>query len=90
MHLSNIVLHLYMGTTQRKKTSQQVKIWRKLYGYKQKVGQREYVTKGMLDKYRANKIANGVFIVPFKHRQDILDFLIKHKVDYEMHDVYMK
>jgi len=79
---------LFKISLERKKTATQVKLWRKIYGYRQKVGKKTYESKGLINYYNAVKIANGVFIIPFKHRQKMLEFLNTNKIIYFMYDIY--
>src|SRR3989344_4657490 len=56
--------------------AKKVKIWRKIYGYKQKVGKKVYLIKGMAEK----KLGRGAFIVSVENSKEILNFLKKQKV----------
>ena len=61
-----------------------ISVWRKLYGYIQKIGKKVYTKKGLIKDYNGNKLANGVFIIPVEHSQKIISFLkknnFKHKI----------
>lgn len=81
---------LFKISVEKRKFSSKVKIWRQLYGYKQKVGKKIYISPGLLQKLDAVKLAKGIFLVPFYNRQKVLDFLDKCKVSYEMLDIYKK
>lgn len=81
---------LFKISVEKRKFSSKVKIWRKLYGYKQKVGKKTYASRGLLQELDAVKVAKGIFLVPFYNRQKTLDFLDKGKVSYEMLDIYKK
>lgn len=72
----------------RKKTSQQIKIWRKLYGYKQKIGKKIYISKGLVEKANGTKIGKAIFIIPMEKRRNILDFLNKNRVSYKVHELW--
>lgn len=71
-------------------TAEKVRLWRRLYGYQQKVGEKAYKSKGLIDEYMAHKIANGVLIVPFKHRQKLIDFFNKNKISFSMYDLHSR
>lgn len=81
---------LFKISVERRKFSLKVKIWRKLYGYKQKAGKKTYVSKSLLQEFDSVKLSKGIFLVPFFNRQKMLDFLDKNKVKYEMFEVYKK
>ncbi len=72
----------------KKKPSNQVKIWRKLYGYKQKVGKKTYLIKGLIDKNNGKKIAKSVFIIPMENRKPIIEYLNKNKIIYTVHELW--
>ncbi|MBI2650349.1 hypothetical protein HYX04_03470 [Candidatus Woesearchaeota archaeon] len=75
-------------SVEKRKFSAKVKVWRKLYGYKQKIGKKAYASKGLLQELDCIKLSKGIFIAPFHNRQKIMDFLDKNKVRYEMRDIY--
>lgn len=81
---------LFRISVEKRIFSSKVRIWRKLYGYKQKVGEKVYESKGLLQGLSCVRLSNGIFLAPFAHRQKIIDFLDKNKVSYEMFDVYKK
>lgn len=66
------------------KRSDKIKIWRKLYGYKQKIGKKDYILKGMVDK----KIGRGAFLTSIENYQNLLVFLRKNKVKYSFFDIW--
>ncbi len=68
----------------KEKRSESIKIWRKLYGYKQKVDNKEYYSEGLLEKYGGKKIAKGIFLVPMNHCQKFIDFFHKEKMKYSL------
>lgn len=63
------------------KKSRQVKLWRKLYGYKQKVGKRIYETRGLVKELQGRRFESTITI-PNKNTQIITDFLKKEKIKY--------
>ena len=68
--------------------NKQVSIWRKMYGYSQKVGKRIYVSKGLIEKYGGKKLEKGIFIVPAENKKIILEFLKKHKINYTINEIW--
>lgn len=81
---------LFKISVEKRKFALKVKIWRRLYGYKQKVGKKTYMSKGLLQDLGSVKLTKGIFLVPFRNRQKVLDFLNKNKISYEMIDFYKK
>ena len=67
--------------------SQKVKIWRGLYGYKQKVGEKIYKTQGLLERLDGKRMENGI-IVKMSDKKDIIDFLNKKKINYKVNEVW--
>ena len=72
----------------KKSIAQQIKIWRALYGYKQKVGKKTYEKKGYVESLNGKKLGKAVFLIPMEQRKTILLFLNEHNVDYRMHEVW--
>lgn len=66
------------------KTKQKLKIWRKLYGYKQKIGKKSYYFKGLIEMNDGKKLSPTVFIVPLAKSQKAIDFLKDYKVKYQL------
>ncbi|MBS3130792.1 nucleotidyltransferase domain-containing protein [Candidatus Woesearchaeota archaeon] len=81
---------LFNISVAKKSESGKVRVWRALYGYRQKVGQKTYYTKGLLDELGCERVAKGAFISKFRHRQKIIDFLDSRKVSYTMRDIYLR
>ncbi|MBS3123651.1 nucleotidyltransferase domain-containing protein [Candidatus Woesearchaeota archaeon] len=68
--------------------AQQVKFWRKLYGYKQKVGKKVYIQKGLVELSLGRKIGKGVILVPMKNRKEILNYLNQQKMRYKIYEIW--
>lgn len=71
------------------KKSQKVMIWRKLYGYTQKVGKKEYKSEGIVEKLGGRRIDTGV-ILPIKNKKELLDFLNKEKINYIIKEIWIE
>ncbi|MBL7160710.1 MAG: nucleotidyltransferase domain-containing protein [Candidatus Aenigmarchaeota archaeon] len=69
------------------KKSRQVKLWRKLYGYKQKVGKKTYKTEGLTEKLGGKRIESGI-LIPAKNRKEILDLFSKEKIKYTVDEIW--
>lgn len=78
-----LLFSLNMGNFERAK---KIKIWRKIYGYKQKIGKKVYISKGFAEK----KLGRGVFLVSIENLQEVIDYLIKNKIKYSFFDVWIE
>lgn len=70
------------------KTSKQMRIWRKLYGYKQKIGNKVYTGKGIVEKAGGKKIGKAIILVPMENRREIMEFLKKNKIDFTVNELW--
>ena len=70
--------------TPGKNRNKNISVWRKLYGYVQKIGKKRYIKKGLVKEYAGRKLAKGVFIIPAEHSQKIISFLQKNKFKHEI------
>lgn len=61
-----------------------IKVWRSLYGYKQKVGEKVYISKGKVEK----KLGRGAFLVPIQDSQEVINYLKGNKIKYSLLDVW--
>jgi len=70
------------------RTSKQMRIWRKLYGYRQKIGSKVYTGKGLVEKTGGKKIGKAVILIPMENRKEIIGFLNKNKVSYTVNELW--
>lgn len=68
----------------KKKRSESVKLWRKLYGYRQKVGKKIYHSKGVIEEFGGRKVTKGIFLIPLEHSQEMVSYLKKNRVGHEI------
>lgn len=68
------------------KRAEKIKIWRKVYGYQQKAGNKVYSFKGIAER----KIGKGAFLIPIEKLQEIKDYFIKNKIKHSFFDVWME
>lgn len=80
--------HALFTLSSKGKRSEDVKLWRKLYGYTQKVGQKEYTSNGLVIEYGGKKLAPALFIVPIETSGEITTFLKKNKVNYNIIEIW--
>ncbi len=71
-----------------KNTAAQMKVWRELYGYTQKVGRKSYIKKGLVEKAGGKKLGKAVFVVRMENRQGIIVFLNKNKIKYSLNELW--
>lgn len=73
----------YKGLSQ----DQKLKLWRKLYGHRQKVGKKVYVSTGLLDRVKGKRIESGI-LIPVQHEKELRTFLRKYKVSCTIHELW--
>lgn len=84
----NIKYYLLIKPTVSKlKLGKKIKIWRKLYGYKQKVGPKIYITKGLVEKLDGKRLESGI-LVPIEKKNEIITYLNKEKIDYTINEIW--
>ena len=67
---------------------EQVRVWRKLYGYRQKTKQKTYISPGIVQENGGQKLSPASFLVPGINVQSVVDFLINNQVKYRMMDIW--
>lgn len=70
------------------KRSEKVKAWRDLYGYRQKLGKKIFVSKGLLEALSGKKIERSVIAVPAENKGRILDFAKRNKIGYKIFEIW--
>lgn len=84
----NINYYLLINLSFKKfSRAKKVKLWRKLYGYNQKVGKKTYKTKGLTEKLEAKRLENCM-IISVKNKKEFLDFLNKERINYTINEVW--
>lgn len=68
--------------------NKKIKIWRELYGYKQKIGEKLFVSKGLLEEVLGKKIKRSVIAVPAENKKKILDFIKRKKIKYSIFEIW--
>ncbi|MBI2507517.1 nucleotidyltransferase domain-containing protein [Candidatus Woesearchaeota archaeon] len=77
--------HYYLFVvTPTGKRNKDISVWRKLYGYVQKIGNKNFVKKGIINEYGGRKLSRGVFVVPVESSQKIISFLRENKFKHEI------
>lgn len=67
--------------------SNKVKIWRKLYGYRQNVGNKIYKREGLLEKFGGKRIENSM-LIKMANKREIIAFLNKEKISYKVTEIW--
>jgi predicted nucleotidyltransferase len=65
--------------------TEKIKIWRKIYGYKQKVGKKVYISDSLAEE----KIGRGAFLCGLENVEKVKEFLKKNKVKYRLKDIWV-
>lgn len=72
----------------RMNRKEKVRLWRKLYGYTQKVGPKTYNIRGLIDELGGQKLEKSVVVVPMEKRSEIIRFLNTNKVKYTVNEIW--
>jgi len=68
--------------------AKKVSIWRKLYGYSQKVGRKNYEKKGIIESLGGKKVEKSVVLIPTGNSQKFKEFLNKNRVDFLVNEIW--
>lgn len=82
--------HFILFAISMKKLHQKtkLKVWRRLYGYKQKVGSKIYMKKGAVEALGGRRLGDGMLAIPKNRENNMIGFLNKLNVNYTKQDVY--
>ena len=72
----------------RLKQNEKMTVIRHLFGYEKKIGKKTYKKDGLVKEFGGRKIKNGVFLIPNQRTKDILDYLNKKKVKFEIQEIW--
>lgn len=70
--------------SQTKDRNKNISLWRKLYGYKQKVNNKSYESKGLIHEYNGKKLSRATFMMPSRYSGSIIKILKENKIKYEL------
>lgn len=82
--------HVLFSITPGKNRNKNISIWRELYGYSQKVNNKNYVKKGLITEYGGQKLANGVVIIPIDSSNKLSNFLKKNEFKFKLIPFWME
>ncbi len=68
--------------------AQKVSLWRKLYGYSQKINNKRYNSLGLIKKLNGKKLKEGVISVPSQNAKELKDFFNKNKIKYKIIEIW--
>jgi predicted nucleotidyltransferase len=77
---------IFLLNVENLKRSEKIKFWRKIYGYKQKIGERVYSSKGFSEK----KLGRGSFMVSDENLEEVVNYLKKNKIKYSFFDIWVE
>ncbi len=77
---------LFILNVDNLKRAEKIKVWRKIYGYKQKIGKKIYNFEGLAEK----KIGKGAFIIPKEKFKQVNEYFIKNKIRHSFFDVWVE
>ena len=79
------LFRIFIGNKDRKG---KIRIWRRLYGYNQKVNKKTYHSKGLIKENNGKKLALGLFLIPIEKSNNMISFLKKNQLNYEVKEVF--
>ncbi len=79
---------LFSLNFQKLSRAKKVSIWRRLYGYTQKVGSKSYNSTSLLEQLGGMKVDKGVVLVPAASSARIKEFLSNNRISYNMAEVW--
>jgi predicted nucleotidyltransferase len=68
--------------------NKKIKLWRELYGYKQRVGEKIFISKGLLEEISGKKIERSVIAVPAENKNKIMEFIKKNTITYKIFELW--
>ena len=71
-----------------KLSAKKIKLWRRIYGYQQKIGRKIYKSIGLLEKVEGKKLTQGVVLVPQENTNEFINFLRKNKIKYTIEEIW--
>jgi predicted nucleotidyltransferase len=67
---------------------EKIGVWRILYGYRQKIGSKTYISEGLLSKAGGKRMDRGAVIVPAENRDEIVNFLKTHRIKHNIDEIW--
>lgn len=67
---------------------QKITVWRRLYGYKQKVKNKKYITKGIVELLEGKKLERSVVAIPSNKAKEFKELLNKNKINYKLLEIW--
>ncbi|MFH1631283.1 MAG: nucleotidyltransferase domain-containing protein [Candidatus Aenigmatarchaeota archaeon] len=65
-----------------------ISLWRKLYGYEQKVNEKRYISKGLIEKNGGKRLEKNIIIIPIEKRKKFLEFITKNKINHTISEIW--
>ncbi len=68
--------------------AKKVSIWRKMYGYSQKIGKKQYIKKGMIEALNGKRLEKGIIAMVSENSNEFKDFLNKNKINFRIIEMW--
>ncbi len=68
--------------------SKKIALWRELYGYRQKVGEKVFVSRGLLGEVGGKKLERSVIAVPADNKNRVLEFAKRNRINYRIIEMW--
>ncbi len=68
--------------------NKKIRAWRELYGYRQKVGKKIFVSKGLLEELGGKKIERSVIVVLSENKDRILELIKMNAIKYKLFEIW--
>jgi len=69
------------------KRSEKLKLWRQLYGYSQKIKNKQYIQQGLIKEYSIRRIGPAVLLVPIENENKLRQFLTENKISHKVIEI---
>jgi len=79
---------MFKISVEKRKFSLKVKIWRRLYGYKQKTNKKTYETKGIIETLGGKKMEKSIIVIPAEKSKEFKGFLNKNNVEFLVNEIW--
>lgn len=79
---------LFALNFEKMKRSEKVSVWRRLYGYRQKIGGKVYETKGLASELGGKRLGKGIMIIPIRNIHQASSLFRKHRITYSVYEIW--
>ncbi len=68
--------------------ARKVSMWRRLYGYAQKIGRKRYEKKGIIESVGGKKLEKSIVIIPLDKSQKFKEFLNRNRIGFIVNEIW--